>query len=57
MIEAKINALSEASAPVVQKMYEEQAAQGDAQANADDSPADGDDVVDAEFEEVKDDNK
>ena len=57
VIEAKINALSEASAPVVQKMYEEQAAQGDAQANADDSPADGDDVVDAEFEEVKDDNK
>ncbi|NLY57000.1 MAG: Hsp70 family protein, partial [Gammaproteobacteria bacterium] len=53
-IEAKINALSEASAPVVQKMYEEQAAQGDAQASADDSQADADDVVDAEFEEVKD---
>src|SRR5690554_1063227 len=53
-IEAKINALSEASAPVVQKMYEEQAAQGDAQANAGESKADADDVVDAEFEEVKD---
>ena len=56
-IEAKINALSEASAPVVQKMYEEQAAQGDAQANAGESKADADDVVDAEFEEVKDNNK
>src|SRR5690606_10648100 len=49
--EAKINALSEASAPVVQKMYEAQAAQGDAQANAGESKADADDVVDAEFEE------
>ena len=57
VIEAKINALSEASAPVVQKMYEEQAAQGDAQANADENQADADDVVDAEFEEVKDNNK
>lgn len=56
-IEAKINALSEVSAPVVQKMYEEQAAQGDAQANADENQADADDVVDAEFEEVKDNNK
>ncbi|MCL5042985.1 MAG: molecular chaperone DnaK [Gammaproteobacteria bacterium] len=56
-IEAKINALSEASAPVVQKMYAEQAqaAEGQAQdATADDN---GDDVVDAEFEEVKDNNK
>jgi molecular chaperone DnaK len=57
-IEAKINALSEASGPLVQKMYAEQAqagqgeeAQGDSQQNA------GDDVVDAEFEEVKDDKK
>ncbi|TVP91145.1 MAG: molecular chaperone DnaK [Pseudomonadaceae bacterium] len=56
-IEAKINALSEASAPVVQKMYAEQAqaAEGQAQdATADDN---ADDVVDAEFEEVKDNNK
>src|SRR5690554_3298836 len=53
-IDAKVEALSQASAPVVQKMYEEQAAQGDAQANAGESKADADDVVDAEFEEVKD---
>ena len=57
-IEARINALSEASGPLVQKMYAEQAqagqgeeAPGDSQQNA------GDDVVDAEFEEVKDDKK
>lgn len=52
-IEAKMNALSQASAPLAQKMYAEQpqpgaAAQGEA---ADDKA--GDDVVDAEFEEVK----
>ncbi|SDU38050.1 molecular chaperone DnaK [Halopseudomonas salegens] len=53
-IEAKINALSEASAPLVQKMYAEQAqgAEGQAQDAAGDNNAD--DVVDAEFEEVKD---
>ena len=54
-IEAKINALSEASGPLVQKMYAEQAqaAQGgEAEANAGQDGAD--DVVDAEFEEVKD---
>ena len=56
-IEAKINALSEASAPVVQKMYEEQAAQAETQADAGENKADADDVVDAEFEEVKDNNK
>src|SRR5690606_34176000 len=56
-IEAKINALSEASAPVVQKMDEEQAAQGDAQAIAGESKADADDVADAVFEEVKDNKK
>ncbi|MFS2122970.1 molecular chaperone DnaK [Pseudomonas sp. NY15437] len=52
-IEAKMNALSQASTPLAQKMYAEQpqpgaAAQGEA---ADDKA--GDDVVDAEFEEVK----
>ncbi|WP_371230949.1 molecular chaperone DnaK [Pseudomonas sp. QE6] len=52
-IEAKLNALSQASTPLAQKMYAEQpqpgaAAQGEA---ADDKA--GDDVVDAEFEEVK----
>ena len=55
-IEAKIEALSQASAPVAQKMYAEQAdaAQGEPAADAD---AEADDVVDAEFEEVKDDDK
>lgn len=55
-IEAKINALSEASGPLVQKMYAEQAqpAQGGADAQADAQTDAGDDVVDAEFEEVKD---
>ncbi|RRW43980.1 molecular chaperone DnaK [Pseudomonas luteola] len=57
-IEAKMNALSQASAPLAQKMYAEQPApnaEGAAKAdtNSSDKPA-GDDVVDAEFEEVKD---
>jgi len=55
-IEAKTTALTEASSSLAQKLYAEQAAQeqagaegaADAGANADD------DVVDAEFEEVKD---
>ncbi|HHZ8339974.1 TPA: molecular chaperone DnaK [Pseudomonas aeruginosa] len=52
-IEAKMNALSQASTPLAQKMYAEQAQQGE------DAPQGGqakaaDDVVDAEFEEVKD---
>ncbi|PJI48749.1 MAG: molecular chaperone DnaK [Pseudomonas sp.] len=52
-IDAKMNALSQATTPLAQKMYAEQpqpgaAAQGEA---ADDKA--GDDVVDAEFEEVK----
>src|SRR5690606_27473186 len=53
-IEAKINALSEASGPLVQKMYAEQAqaAEGGAQDGGQQDA--GDDVVDAEFEEVKD---
>ena len=50
-IETKINALSEASASVAQKMYAEQAQAGDSAARPDGG---GDDnVVDAEFEEVK----
>ena len=55
-IEAKINALSEASGPLVQKMYAEQAQAGqpDAQGTDTDAGNDADDVVDAEFEEVKD---
>jgi molecular chaperone DnaK len=53
-IEAKTTALTEASSSLAQKLYAEQAAQAEqgsaqgADANADD------DVVDAEFEEVKD---
>ncbi len=53
-IEAKIEALSAASAPVAQKMYAEQAEDATQQGGTkQDKPA-GDDVVDAEFEEVKD---
>jgi molecular chaperone DnaK len=55
-IDAKIEALSQVSAPVSQKMYAEQAEQAGAADAAQDDNAD--DVVDAEFEEVKDtDNK
>ena len=54
-IEAKIEALSNASAEFAQKAYAEPAA-GSADAGSD-QPAgsDGGDTVDAEFEEVKDD--
>lgn len=51
-IEAKIAAVSQASTPLAQKMYAEQP-QGEGQ-SADDNAQPGDDVVDAEFEEVKD---
>ena len=55
-IDAKVDALSQASAPVTQKMYAEQAEQAGASADA--GQADNaDDVVDAEFEEVKDTDK
>ncbi|HLT04166.1 MAG TPA: molecular chaperone DnaK [Pseudomonas sp.] len=54
-IEAKMNALSEATAPLAQKMYAEQAQAEQAQPGAEGKAKDaGDDVVDAEFEEVKD---
>jgi molecular chaperone DnaK len=52
-IEAKIAAVSQASTPVAQKMYAEQAQAGEGQP-ADEQGKPGDDVVDAEFEEVKD---
>ncbi len=52
-IEAKIAAVSQASTPVAQKMYAEQAQAGEGQ-SADEQGKPGDDVVDAEFEEVKD---
>ena len=53
-IEAKIEELSKVSAPVAQKMYAEQANPADAAAQPADSAEKADDVVDAEFEEVKD---
>ena len=58
-IEAKVEALSAASAPVAQKMYAEQAQDATQQGGAQQDKPAGDDVVDAEFEEVKDgkDNK
>lgn len=56
LIEAKVEAVSQATAPVAQKMYADQAQA--AEAGADQAQAGSDDVVDAEFEEVKDnDNK
>ncbi|MFU7347890.1 molecular chaperone DnaK [Pseudomonas paraeruginosa] len=52
-IEAKMSALSQASAPLAQKMYAEQAQQGEGAAQGEQAKS-ADDVVDAEFEEVKD---
>ena len=52
-IEAKVEELSKVSAPVAQKMYAEQANPADAAAKPAEE-AKADDVVDAEFEEVKD---
>ena len=59
-IDAAANKLTEATGPVAQKIYQAQAAAGEAGAEqaadaADAQPAD--DAVDAEFEEVKDDKK
>ena len=54
-IQSKTAALAEASGTLAQKLYAEQAEQGGAEAEATD--AGGDDVVDAEFEEVDDDKK
>ena len=56
-IEAKMQALSQASAGLAQKMYEEQAqAPGADGAEAEAQAGPSDDAVDAEFEEVKDDD-
>ncbi|MGV8917728.1 MAG: molecular chaperone DnaK [Pseudomonas sp.] len=54
-IEAKVEELSKVSAPIAQKMYAESAEkpQGAGEHHAEE-PAKADDVVDAEFEEVKD---
>lgn len=63
-IEAKTNALTEASSSLAQKIYSEQAAEGQGGAEASaagaesaESESSSDDAVDAEFEEVKDDKK
>ncbi|MDJ0834784.1 MAG: molecular chaperone DnaK [Gammaproteobacteria bacterium] len=60
-IEAKTQALAEASGKLAEKAYAAHAGDADvanAQSTADANSADaGDDVVDAEFEEVKDDDK
>ena len=56
-IEAKTTALTEASSALAQKMYAEQAAAGEAGNEAADDAGGADDAVDAEFEEVKDEDK
>jgi len=57
-IEAKTNALAEASASIAQKLYSEQAAEAEqADGGATTGSGKSDDVVDAEFEEVNDDKK
>jgi molecular chaperone DnaK len=52
-IEAKMNALSEATTPLAQKMYAEQPQPGAEAQGAEEAKDAADDVVDAEFEEVK----
>jgi molecular chaperone DnaK len=52
-IDAKVEELSKVSAPVAQKMYAEQQAQPEGGAHQAEPEAKHDDVVDAEFEEVK----
>ncbi|MDG1064676.1 MAG: molecular chaperone DnaK [Luminiphilus sp.] len=61
-IEAATTKITEATGPVAQKMYAAQEAEGaaesaGAEAGASANPADDGDVVDAEFEEVKEDDK
>jgi molecular chaperone DnaK len=53
-IDAKVEELSKVSAPVAQKMYAEQAQPAEGAAPHDEKAQKADDVVDAEFEEVKD---
>ncbi|MBC2655124.1 molecular chaperone DnaK [Pseudomonas sp. MSSRFD41] len=53
-IDAKVEELSKVSAPVAQKMYAEQAQPAEGAAPHAESAEKADDVVDAEFEEVKD---
>lgn len=59
-IKAKTESLMEASSPVMQKAYTKQAEKAQAEAGADGEAGNAsadDNVVDAEFEEVKDDDK
>ena len=56
-VEAKTQALAEASAQVAQKLYAEQAGQDAGAAAEGGSNEGGDDIVDAEFEEVDGDDK
>ena len=56
-IEAKVTALGEISGKLAERVYKEQAEQGAAEGGAApeaEAGASADDVVDAEFEEVKD---
>jgi molecular chaperone DnaK len=55
-IEAKTNALMDASHKLAEKIYAQQQPDGGAQADSSEKPVDAD-VVDAEFEEVKDEKK
>ena len=57
-IDAAATKVTEATSPVAQKMYQAQAAAGEQAGASDDSGAtNADDVMDAEFEEVKDEKK
>ncbi|MBB3046828.1 molecular chaperone DnaK [Litorivivens lipolytica] len=56
-IDAAAQKLGEASNSLAQKMYAEQAAQAEGGEQPDGDASSADDVVDAEFEEVKDDDK
>jgi molecular chaperone DnaK len=56
-IDAAATKLTEVTGVVAQKMYAAQASQADAAGGAQSESSAGDDVVDAEFEEVKDDKK
>jgi len=55
-IEHKAEALAKASAPVVQRAYQAEGAGADPSGTAGDEPG-KDDVLDAEFEEIKDKDK
>jgi len=58
VIEAKTKALVDAAGKIAEKAYQKQSAKADDSANAGGDSAKGEDnVVDAEFEEVKEDNK